>query len=185
MGITYFKRYRMELDLRGPRPVLPPLAPGYAALPWRSSLLAAHAEAKYESFRCEIDANVFACLGDRGGCYRLMREISQRRGFLPGATWLIQYHVPLRPKQWCGTIQGVRDMYGLGAIQNLGITPGHRSRGLGQQLLLLALSGFAEAGLQRVFLEVTAQNLGAVRLYERLGFQIVRTVYKAADIAYA
>lgn len=185
MGMTYFKRYRMEIDLRLPRPPLSPLPAGYLMLPWRGSLLAAHAEAKFESFRYEIDANVFACLGERGGCHRLMREISQRRGFLPNATWLVQFQMPLRPKQWCGTIQGVRDAAGFGAVQNLGIVPEHRSRGLGKQLLLRALDGFSAAGLERAYLEVTAQNLGAVRLYERLGFQIVRTVYKAADIAFA
>jgi len=41
--------------------------------------------------------------------------------------------------------------------------------------------GFREKGIARVYLEVTAQNVGAVRLYQRLGFRRTRTVYKAAD----
>jgi ribosomal protein S18 acetylase RimI-like enzyme len=32
-------------------------------------------------------------------------------------------------------------------------------------------------------LEVTSQNVGAVRLYQRLGFRKVRTVYKAVQVA--
>jgi len=38
--------------------------------------------------------------------------------------------------------------------------------------------------LPRAFLEVTAENVGAIRLYQRLGFRNVRTVYKAVEVAY-
>jgi hypothetical protein len=47
-----------------------------------------------------------------------------------------------------------------------------------------ALGGFQRAGLQRAFLEVTAQNHGAIRLYQRIGFSKARTVYKAVEVAY-
>ncbi len=195
MGLTYFKRYRMEIDL-GRVPQLPtPVAPPYTLSAWSGDLVAAHAEAKYSSFCFEIDANVFPCLGNREGCHRLMSEISRRDGFLPRATWLLECTGGVEPaaagtlkvgsSEVCGTVQGVRDHRGFGAIQNLGITPGHRGRGLGTALLFHALQGFEEAGLRQAYLEVTAQNVGAVRLYQRLGFRIVRTVYKAADVAYA
>ncbi|MEO8498398.1 MAG: GNAT family N-acetyltransferase, partial [Planctomycetota bacterium] len=57
--------------------------------------------------------------------------------------------------------------------------------GLGTHLLHRALRGFKEAGLTKAYLEVTAQNTGAVKLYHRLGFRRAKTVYKAADVAYA
>src|SRR5262249_9066660 len=79
----------------------------------------------------------------------------------------------------CGSVQGLRERSGLGAIQNLGVTPAHRGRGLGSALLLQALHGFARAGLARALLEVTAQNDGALRLYRRHGFRCVKTLYKA------
>jgi len=185
MGVTYFKRFRMEIDLRSGFFAAPPLPHGYTLAPWCPTLLEAHGEAKFESFRFEIDASVFPCLGDREGCHRLMREIAQRNGFLPGATWLLQCRSPHNPFEPCGTIQGVRDVHDFGAVQNLGITPTHRGLGLGSVLLHRALGGFVAAGLQRAYLEVTAQNLGAVRLYQRVGFRIMRTVYKASDVAYA
>jgi ribosomal protein S18 acetylase RimI-like enzyme len=47
---------------------------------------------------------------------------------------------------------------------------------------LKSLAGFQEAGLRRAFLEVTAQNEGAIRLYRRLGFFKARTVYKAVEL---
>jgi GNAT superfamily N-acetyltransferase len=186
MGVTYFKRYRMEIDLTRPLFAPPRLAEGYSLLAWSEKLLPVHAEVKYKSFRDELDANVFPCLGDREGCRRLMEEISAREGFLPEATWLVQYwpEHATRP-ELCGTIQGVIDtVSGMGAIQNIGVTPNHRGQGLGSTLVYYALGGFHKAGLRRVFLEVTAQNTGAVRLYHRLGFRTTKTVYKAAEIAY-
>lgn len=186
MALTYFKRFRMEIELTR-WPLDPPPAPaGYWLQAWQESLLEAHAEVKFHSFRQELDANVFPCLGDRDGCRRLMLEISRRHGFLGQATWLIQSPSadPATPIA-CGTIQGIEDTYGFGSIQNLGIVPEHRGRGLGTILLSCALTGFRLAGLRHAFLEVTAQNVGAIRLYQRLGFRKVRTVYKAAEVTYA
>lgn len=184
MAWTYFKRYRMEIDLveKPPKPVLPP---SYLFLPWRDELLEHHAQVKFQSFRNEIDANVFACFTHEDGCRRLMQAIRRKPGFLPQATWLaaFQEKSPSPRLEYCGTIQGILDQETrLGAIQNVGVTPGHRGRGVGSALLLLALAGFHRAGAVRAFLEVTAENEGAIQLYERLGFTVVRTVYKVADV---
>jgi ribosomal protein S18 acetylase RimI-like enzyme len=186
MGLTYFKRYRMEICLSESLFQPPPLPVRYSLIAWNEDLLEAHAEAKYRSFCFEIDANVFPCLGQRAGCRRLIDEITRRSNFVAEATWLLVYREPdqMQP-EFCGTIQGIRDSEGFGAVQNLGVTPAHRRQGLGTRLLYTALTGFARAGLRQAYLEVTAQNLGAVRLYEELGFRRAKTVYKAAEVAYA
>ncbi len=186
MSLSYFKRFRMEIDLTGRVLVSPVPMAEYRLMAWDDSLLEAHSEAKYQSFREEIDANVFPCLGDWAGCHRLMHEIRGKQGFLPSATWLLAYQgADGDGLDYCGTIQGIRDYAGLGAIQNLGVTPEHRGRQLGTCLLVKALEGFQRAGLRRAFLEVTAQNEGAIRLYQRLGFTKARTVYKAVEVAYS
>lgn len=174
--ITYFKRFRMEIGLYDPPPV-PVLPPGYALVPWNDALLEAHAEALHYSFLDQIDTQVFPSLGSRGGCSSLMAEIRHKHGFLPEATWLLT-HGDLN----CGTIQGIRERSGLGAVQNLGILDAHRRHGLGSALLLQALHGFRRAGMGRVFLEVTATNDAAVRMYWRLGFRRRKTVYKAVEV---
>ena len=181
----YFKRYRMEITLAG-REFTPPRTPlGYRFAPWDPDLLDAFAEAKYASFRRELDANVFPCLGELDGCRRLMREIVRKPGFIAGTTWLLSYGSNARRLEHCGTVQGIRDPNGLGSIQNLGIAPEHRNAGLGTILLFHALQGFRQAGIRRVYLEVTAQNDGAMRLYRRLGFVTIKTVYKAVEHVYA
>ncbi len=181
MALTYFKRFRMEIDLTTLDMREPVVPAGYRLLAWDPSLLPAHAETKYQSFRSEIDANVFPCLGDYDGCVRLMQEISRKEGFLPETTWLAVCEEG--QGEFCGTVQGIRDRNGLGAIQNLGIVPEHRNRGLGSVLMMKALQGFRRAGLRRAYLEVTAQNDGAIKLYRRLGFVKARTVYKAIEVS--
>jgi ribosomal protein S18 acetylase RimI-like enzyme len=186
MDVAYYKRYRMEIGLAGRDLTPAPVADRYRFVPWEESLLDAFAQAKYLSFRGELDANVFPCLSEFDGCRRLMREITRKPGFLPGATWLVvcSAGVDGRP-HYCGTVQGVRDKHGLGAIQNLGTAPEHRRCGLGAALLVRALEGFCQAGVHRVYLEVTAENQGAIRLYRRVGFATIRTVYKAVEAAYS
>jgi ribosomal protein S18 acetylase RimI-like enzyme len=175
MAITYFKRLRMEIDLDGSLPP-PELPEPFRWIGWDDALLEAHAEVKYRCFRAELDSHVFPCLGDLAGCRRLMREIRRKPGFLPGATWLIG-----GPDGHVATIQGVMDRGPIGAIQNVGVVPGARGLGLGRALVRQALEGFYQAGLRRAYLEVTAENSGAVRLYRDVGFRKAKTLYKAVS----
>jgi ribosomal protein S18 acetylase RimI-like enzyme len=186
MNLAYFKRLRMDINLSG-RGLMPtPVPEHYHFLLWEESLLDAFARAKYLSFRGEIDTEVFPCLAEFDGCRRLMREIVRKPGFVPESTWLV-VHAPgngARP-EYCGTVQGVRDCHGCGAIQNIGVAPEHRRSGLGTGLLLRSLAGFLAAGVHRVYLEVTMQNEAAIRLYRRVGFTPLRTVYKTVEAAYS
>jgi GNAT superfamily N-acetyltransferase len=170
--VRYFKRYKMEVELAAlPAPELPR---HYRWLPWHGSLLDAHADVLCQSFYGELDSEVFPSLGDRNGCACLLTEIARKPGFSPDATWLLVDPANLP----CASVQGVLDRC-YGAIQNLGVIPSHRGRGLGQAALLQALHGFWRAGRGRALLEVTAGNDSAVRLYRRLGFRSRKTIYKA------
>lgn len=170
-GRAFFKRYRMECDLRqiGDLPILPE---GFFWQSWSPHLLECHADVKYRSFRGEMDVEIFPSLGSLTGCLELMRNITSRKEFIPEATWLI-----VGPDGPCATIQGLREER-FGAIQNVGVAPDLRGRGLGSCLVLQALHGFRRCGLHWATLEVTAHNIPALRLYERLGFQAVRILYK-------
>lgn len=183
MPTSYFKRLRMEIDLRR-RVLSEPLLPeGYEWRAWHPVLTEAHARAKFESFRDEVDSLLFPCLGSVGGCRKLMRDISLRRGFVPAATWLIclEANEFLGPVP-CGTIQGVIQNWRWGSIQNVGIAPEHRGQGLGRALMLKALHGFRTKHVKRVYLEVTADNEPAVELYRSVGFVHMRTSYRAVDV---
>ena len=174
--VTYYKRYRMETDLALPLPPAPFLPIGFAWIAWHADLCDMHAMVKYECFRDDLDGVVFPNLRDPDGCRRLMREIVERPGFRPEATWLISHGA-----KFVGTVQGVSDRAGTGCIQNLGVIPGYRGQGLGWALLLQAMHGFRRFGLANVRLEVTAKNEQAVRLYRRAGFRFRKTLYRTVD----
>src|SRR5262249_40000829 len=141
--ISYYKRFKMEAELNDLPPV-PALPAGYSWVAWHVSLLDTHAEVLHGSFAGEIDALVFPSFGDAGGCRCLMTEICRKTGFLGGATWLVANEGGA-----VGSVQGVWERGGFGAIQNLGVLSSHRGRGLGEALLLQALHGFRNAGLGR------------------------------------
>lgn len=182
MFVETFKRYRMEIDLRRRSFSIPELPEGYFFEKWSPALLEAHATAHYLSFRDEMDARLFDNFRTYRGCRRVMESIMSRANFLPDATWLIVYH----PKnayftEYCASIQGLVTPSGMGAIQNVGVAPRHRGKGLGHALLQAALSGYQRFGLTRADLEVTAANERALHLYHSEGFHIVQFFERAAS----
>jgi ribosomal protein S18 acetylase RimI-like enzyme len=172
LAIAYFKRYKMEIDLAGQPP--PTWPAGFTCAAWRDDLLETHTDILAQSFEGSPDTLVFPSLGHLAGCRGLMTEIVNRRAFIPEATWLV-----IGPQGPCGTIQALRERGVLGAIQNVGIVPRWRGRGLGRNLLLQSLRGMYSSGLGRAVLEVTANNVTAVGLYYRMGFRRSKVVYKA------
>jgi ribosomal protein S18 acetylase RimI-like enzyme len=186
MTYLYVRRYRMEIPLAvwsdAETAALEASLP-FRLLPWKPELLEAHAEAKWRSFVGQMDSTVFACLGERDGCGRLMAEIVRRQGFVPEATWLA-----VEPQdatgEWrpVGTVQGIEDPRMTGLIQNLGVTPDRQGKRLGELLLRKAIDGFKRVGCRTASLEVTSANSSAVKLYRRVGFEVARTVYKTAIV---
>jgi ribosomal protein S18 acetylase RimI-like enzyme len=174
--LQYFKRYRMELDLRQPRPAAE-LAKGFYWQPWSMDLLESHARVKFNCFASELDSAVFPSLATLDGCRDLMAAIATRPGFVPGATWLIA-----GADGFVATVQGLLDANGYGGIQNLGVVAGYRGLGLGRALLLKSLEGFAAKGARRAFLEVTATNEPAVRMYRQHGFRAYKTLYRSVEV---
>lgn len=182
MTAVYFKRHKMQIDLLKFDRVHIPSESIFRFVPWSERFLGQHALAKWDSFRLEIDANVFPCLGDRDGCRQLMKDISLRANFVPEATWLALADPDGLPELPVGTIQGLRLSAIEGAIQNVGVVPQFRGMGLGRELLQRALQGFRETGCVKVNLEVTIHNTGAIRLYESIGFRYVETVFKVGNL---
>jgi hypothetical protein len=176
----------MQFDLRAVSIPEHQYDPSVDFLEWENRLVLPHALCKWESFRREIDANVFPCLAEREGCKQLMRDIAQKDNFVPEATWLAYLRpVGTRTIQAVGTIQGLRTNSQNGAIQNIGVVPDFRGKGIGRELIRRSLIGFRSQGCRYVNLEVTIHNLGAIRLYESIGFAKVETVFKVGNLQLA
>jgi len=183
---VFFKRYRMQIELdplTTPTVTNPNRTSRSASEPiewlaWQPKWSGFHALAKWESFRHEMDGNVFPCLADREGCRQLMRDIASKSNFVPEATWLAVTGSGTSWEAPIGTIQGLRTGPVLGAIQNIGVVPAWRGYGIGRELIQRALNGFQSVGCRQVTLEVTVHNLSAIRLYQSIGFKPMETVFK-------
>lgn len=61
-----------------------------------------------------------------------------------------------------------------GRIYSLVVDPAHRGQRIGQTLMAALMKALASRGVGRVYLEVEKANLGAISLYEQLGFQTIK-----------
>ncbi|MCF0234338.1 MAG: GNAT family N-acetyltransferase, partial [Thermoguttaceae bacterium] len=71
---------------------------------------------------------------------------------------------------------------GTGLILNVAVVPGARRLGLGRALVAKALEGFAARGAFAAELDATAENVGAVRMYARLGFAVKSVDYRICQL---
>ena len=66
---------------------------------------------------------------------------------------------------------GMRSIVGEGDISNVAVFPEHRRKGVAHAMLtLLLLRGEKDFGIKEFTLEVRYGNMGAIHLYESLGF---------------
>ncbi len=61
-----------------------------------------------------------------------------------------------------------------GWVGGMGTVTSHRRRGFGERVLAAALAAAGERGCETVWLEVIDSNEAAIRLYYKLGFELVR-----------
>jgi hypothetical protein len=135
------------------------------------------------AFAASDDVIPYPSLGTETGCRDLLHDMVGLAGFCPAATWLAvdRSSTGLTPPSHeipVGTITAmVNPVTRIGEIQNVGVVPSHRRRGIAAMLLAKCLDGFRAVGVDLVSLEVSATNHPALRLYRNFGFRPYKTVY--------
>lgn len=71
---------------------------------------------------------------------------------------------------WCDVFPAWAEAVKHSGSLGMGVLASHRGRGIGRQLMVATLAHARVSGITRVELEVRADNVGAIKLYERLGF---------------
>lgn len=74
-----------------------------------------------------------------------------------------------------------------GHVVSVAVLNEHRNQGLGNALMVEGINGVIARKTDEIYLEVRISNTAAVRMYERLGFQIksrLRTYYRDGEDAY-
>jgi mycothiol synthase len=102
-------------------------------------------------------------------------------GFRPDLSLLLLHRVEAVAFALCHVeTEGSENPGGVGWIVQMGVRSAWRGRGLGSALLKEVMRRFQDEGLRWAALDVNIDNERALRLYQRLGFERVRTrtVYK-------
>jgi len=73
---------------------------------------------------------------------------------------------------WCDVNPKTHETLRHSGVLGMGLAASHRGQGLGSALLHATLEAASASGITRVELIVRADNLAAIKLYERHGFEL-------------
>jgi ribosomal protein S18 acetylase RimI-like enzyme len=163
----------MRRDLAPPLPASEvPLPPGVALRPLRRDDLKAAAEIIFRSHVGSVDAALNLTYSTPATCRAFVDTLVVRSGcgrFDAEASRLAEG--PWGP---IGVLIASRLAQANGHVCQVSVAPEVQGRGLGAALVSTALGAFREQGLASATLSVTVDNERAHRLYELLGFRVLR-----------
>lgn len=147
----------------------------FGVQPWERKHDRAASELLYNVYQRHVDAAINDQYSSPSGTSRLLENIVLHRGcgeYLPSAS-LVAVH---RSTQKLAAILAFTAIQPKTAhIPQIAVAREFQGIGLGKTLIELSLADRAREGYEEVSLTVTDLNEGAVRLYERLGFQTLRS----------
>ena len=181
-GFSAFLRRFMAVPLTArppyPReagPEKPEILKDVEIVPWEHQHDHQAARLLFEVYRNHVDAKINDHYKSLEGSTRLVENIVRHWGCgenLPGAS-LVAIH---RPTQKIAAILGMTAVRPRTAhIPQIAVAPEFQGLGLGTAMMELSFHRLAKQGYQEVTLTVTDRNSGAVRLYERMGFETFRS----------
>jgi ribosomal protein S18 acetylase RimI-like enzyme len=147
----------------------------FVMVPWERKHDHEAAQLLYLTYRNHVDATINDQYGSAAGSERLIDNIVRHRGcgeHLPRVS-LVAIHQPSRKLAGVLAITSVRP--GTAHIPQVAVGREFQGCGLGTAMMEPAFRDLAGRGFREVSLTVTESNSGAVRLYERLGFETFRT----------
>ena len=129
----------------------------------------------YQAYRQHVDAMINDQYTSVMGATRLVENIFHNQGCGDFLTRVSRMAVHRPTQQLAGilTVTGVRT--GTAHIPQVGVDPSFQGLGVGTALMEAAFQDLAQEGFEQVTLTVTDANAGAVRLYQRLGFETFKT----------
>lgn len=143
--------------------------------PWEQKQNRAAALLLYHCYRGHVDAVLNDQYGSEAGSSRLVENILHHRGcgeHLPQAS---QVAIHRQSQKLAGILALTAVRPRTAHIPQIAIAKDFQGTGLGTALLEQSFEALARRGFEEVSLTVTDSNAGAVRLYERLGFETLRT----------
>ncbi len=140
-------------------------------VPWQKRYNQEAAEMLYQSYQNHVDAKINDQYASVVGAKRLIENIFHNQGCGEFLTHVSRMAVHLPTQKLAGILTVTRVRPSTAHIPQVGVGPAYQGLGLGTALMERAFRDLRDDGFDQVTLTVTDSNSGAVRLYERLGFQ--------------
>ena len=143
--------------------------------PWQRRHDRDAARLLYETYRDHVDAVINDQYCSETGTTSLVENILYYRGcgeYLPDVS---KVAIHRSTQQLAGLLMLTAVRPGSGHIPQIAVAKQFQSRCIGTALMESAFAELERGGFHEVSLTVTQLNQGALRLYERLGFQTLRT----------
>jgi ribosomal protein S18 acetylase RimI-like enzyme len=143
---------------------------GIAIAPWTEARQDDSARLVAAAYRGHVDSEINDQYRSTGGARRFLSNIVQYPGcgtFFAPASYAASEG---ERGALCGISLASLVAPGTGHITQICVTPSQRGKGVGYALLRRSMLALAAHGCRTVGLTVTSTNVGAIRLYEQMGF---------------
>jgi ribosomal protein S18 acetylase RimI-like enzyme len=146
-------------------------ADAFSVEPWERRYERQAVSMLYHTYRDHIDAVINDQYSSTAGAARLVENIVQLRGCGEFITRASSVAIHRSTRKLAGVLALTAVRPATAHIPQIAVAPEFQGVGLGSLMLKSAFEELQREGFHEVSLTVTDMNQGAVRLYERLGFE--------------
>ena len=153
----------------------PRLPADFLMIPWERKHDREAAQLLYLTYRDHVDAAINDQYSSPAGGERLVENIVRHRGCGEDLPQASQVAIHRRSGKLAGILALTSVRPGTAHIPQIAVSREFQGCGLGSAMMELSFQSLVRRGYREVSLTVTDSNTGAVRLYERLGFETFQT----------
>lgn len=174
-GFRLHTRQFMLLDLQKQQETAPSTNSGLHLDRWHDRYFEPCAKLIYLAYANHIDGDINDQYRSRHGALKFLKNIILLPGcgqFQPNASFVLRHP---GSEDLLGAVLTSEVSAGVGHTTQICVQPGFQGHGLGRTLMQTAAEALRAQHFKELSLTVTADNRTAVRLYERLGFNTIRS----------
>lgn len=174
-GFRVYTRQFMLLDLQHSTSARPGASAGMRLDRWTDRYFEPCARLIYLAYANHIDGEINDQYRSRAGALRFLKNIILLPGcgqFVAGASFVLRQP---GSDDLVAAVLTSEVSPGVGHTTQICVLPGYQGHGLGRMLMQTSAEALRAMKFRELTLTVTAQNLSAVRLYEKLNFTTIRT----------
>ncbi len=174
-GFRLHTRKFMLLDLRKEQQPTPGTNSGMRLERWHDRYFEPCARLIYLAYANHIDGEINDQYRSRHGALKFLKNIIHLPGcgqFVPSASFVLRHP---GGDELIAAVLTSEVSTGVGHTTQLCVQPGYQGHGLGRLLMQTSQDALRNLNYSELSLTVTADNRAAVRLYEQLGFETIKS----------